>query len=137
MPGKRTTWFSNTLLDHIFGRALWQPPEVLYVGLWLEPLTERSTGASPGEVGAKGYQRIAVPNTSRFWPSAGEGVKHLGETVKSVDAAVDWGRVTHLAILDAPKGGNALYVMEARRSKLVEDGDRIELWSGDIEIREG
>lgn len=98
----------------------------VYVALYTTATDDASGGS---EVSGGGYARQVVTFSA---PS--NGVASNSATVTFPAATAGWGTVTHVAVTDAPSGGNRLFHGPLAISKSINSGDVFTLPSGQLEI---
>jgi hypothetical protein len=110
MPGSKSNFLENELLDHVLSAATYTPPATVYVGLFTAAPTDAGGGT---ECSAGNYARKDVTNNATNWPAASGGLKQNGAAITFVQANADWAPpaspVVAFGIFDAPTGGNLLY----------------------------
>lgn len=134
MPGF-TNFLEVSLLDHVFGRRPYTPPDTLYVGLSSTAPAEDGTGITEPTGG--GYARVAVPNgtTSTVWNVGGtDGTKTNASVITFPAATADWGApITHFFIADSATGGVIAYGALGV-AKTIGVGDTASFGAGSLTI---
>jgi hypothetical protein len=133
--GSASLYLENKLLDFLLGGGSYTPPSTVYVGLWNQALSDPSSGASPGEVSAAEYARVAVPNNATNWPASSSGTKANALAVVFPTAASEWGTVTTVAILDAATSGHVLFYATPAPVVSVSKYDTLIFKPGEISLR--
>lgn len=122
----------NELLDHVFGNESYSAPATLYFALsTADPGDDGSTIAEPS---GGSYARKDITNNSTNFPAASAGAKANGVAITFVQATASWGTITHVAVYDAPSGGNFLAWAALDESKAVGTGDTFSIPIGDLDI---
>src|SRR5690606_35622621 len=111
-----SNYAENKLLDHILGTAAFTMPTQVYVALFTAD-NGLESGVLTGEVSGGAYARVAVD-----FGAASGGVANPTATVTIPQATGSWGTVTHVAIMDAPSGGNVLLHGPLTQAKSVTAG---------------
>ena len=107
MPGSKSDYLEAKLLDHLFGREIYTPPQVFYVALY--SVAPNDTAGSGVEFTGGGYVRCPVNNDLVNWPPAtGTTTKVNGLYLAFPAAALPWGTAVAVGLFDAPTGGNML-----------------------------
>lgn len=123
-------YLANALLNHSFrGTAAdtqYQQPASVYLALFL---SDPGRDASGQEVTGAGYTREQVVSAA---PVNGVVTNEL-EVLFPV-ALDDWGIITHMAIYDAPVGGNLLFFGPWNIVKEIFEGDQFVVRPGDLDL---
>ena len=119
MPGFFTRYANDRILDLIFGRTLFDPPEVLYAGLSLAGANRSGVVAEP--VGG-GYARVAVGNDLVSFTEAERGAKSNAAVIRFPPPEADWGLIQSLFLADAAEGGNVLAMTDLSTRRIVSKG---------------
>lgn len=126
MADNKTNYLENALLNHVLRNTAYTPPATVYLAL----LT-----ADPGEGGALteitggSYARQAIA----FGAPSGGVVSNSGDIVFTNMPAAS---ITHVAIMDASTGGNALYYVPLPSPVNVANGVELTFGTGTITVRE-
>ena len=100
-----STYLDDKILGHIFNGTTYNtPPRYWALFTSSKGLTDNSSVRD--EVTGNGYARVAAANSDFTTPSA--GVVKNANNIEFPVAISNWGRVTHVAIMDAATGGNVL-----------------------------
>lgn len=129
MPAK-SAYLAEQIIRHVLGGPDFVRPGTVYLGLYL---ADPRTGGA--EVSGGGYARLAIANTSASWSFASGVVSNLNALAFPV-ASAGWGVVKHLALSDAPTGGNLLYVTDIPVPVDVLTGSTVTIGAGDLLARE-
>jgi hypothetical protein len=106
MPGSKSDFLENALLNHVLGGSDYSRPANVFLGLFSVAPTDASGGT---EITGGAYPRKQVTNNATNFPAASGGSKSLAVTQQfdvapaGLADAVAWG------IFDASTGGNLLY----------------------------
>ena len=133
MPGSKSNFLENEILDHVLGNAAYSAPATVYVALFTVAPTDAGGGT---EVSGGSYARKAVTNNSTNWPAASGGVKSNGTLIEFVQATANWGTILAVGIFDASSGGNQLYWAPLTNSRTIFTGDTPQFQVGDITVTE-
>lgn len=105
--GSFTNSFENMIMEDAFGTTPATYPDTYYVGIWTQPISEISDGDTDGEPADPNYARQPVERATG-WSTPTAGIVTNLEAVQFPMASVDWGTITHVALLDAETSGNML-----------------------------
>lgn len=117
-----STYLANAVLDHVLGRTSYSAPTTLYVAL-LTSAPGPSGGGTEVSTSGTGYARLAVVNNTTNFPGASAGSKANGAAFNFPFATTGWGTVTHVAVYDAPTGGNLLFFDDLATPRTVNADD--------------
>lgn len=106
MPGSKSDYLENKLLDHALGNSAYVAPATLYFALYSAAPGDPGGGT---EISGGGYARAAVTNSLANFPAAVGGSKSNGTPITWAQATASWGSVVGVGVFDAPTGGNLLY----------------------------
>ncbi len=129
MPGGKTNYLENALLNLVLGGTSWTPPATVYVALYTASPGESGTGT---EVSGGNYARVAVPNDTTNWPTTSSGQKSNAVDIVFPMATADWGTVVAWALCDAPTGGNVLIYGDVTPARPVVSGDIPRFRAGEL-----
>lgn len=104
-----STYLRKKLLEHVWGRSLYDPPKILWLALLTAEPKDDDTNAKISEADYSGYQRVRFENSRVNWTEVLDGDKvknRLGHFF--VEARGGQPLVTHYALFDAEEGGNML-----------------------------
>lgn len=133
MPGSKSDYLENKLLDHVLGGAIYTRPVTVYVALYTVAPTDAGGGT---EVSGGSYARVAVTNNATKWPAASGGAKSNGQEITFPTATASWGEAVAFAILDAASAGNFMYWGDLTTPKTIGNGDTAKFGVGDLDITE-
>jgi hypothetical protein len=105
MPGSKSNFLENELLDHWLGAAAYTAPANVFIGLFTVAPTDAGGGT---EVTGGAYARVQVANNATQWPAASGGSKSNANAINFAQASADWGTVVAFGIFDALTSGNLL-----------------------------
>lgn len=100
-----STYLDNKILGHVFKGTTYATP-TKYWALFTSAKGLTDNGSAKDEVTGEGYTRVAADNSAFTAPDNCE-VKNASNIEFPV-AITNWGRITHVAIMDAKTGGNVL-----------------------------
>ena len=129
-----SNYLEDLVLNGILRGQNFPTAENVYAGLFLtDPGEDGTTGT---EVTGNGYARQATTFAAP--------VQTDGMATCTNDAEIDfgiatgtWGNITHVALFDASTGGNMLYHMALASPKLIEDGDNLRFFVGNLSVSQG
>jgi len=133
MPGSKSDYLENKLLDHVLGGGDYTRPATVYVALFTVAPSDSGGGT---EVSGGSYARVAVTNNATNWPAASGGAKSNGTEITFAEATASWGTVVAFAIFDAATAGNMLYWATLTTSKAIDSGDTAKFAVGDLDVTE-
>lgn len=133
MPGSKSDYLENKLLDLVLGAAAFSAPGTVYLALYTAAPTDAGGGT---EVSGGSYARAAVTNNATNWPAASAGSKSNGAAISFTPATASWGTVVAVGIFDAPSAGNLLYWADLTTSKAIGAGDTARFPAGSIVVTE-
>lgn len=133
MPGSKSDYLENKILDHILGGPDYTRPATVHIALFTSAPNDAGGGT---EVSGGDYARVAVTNNDTNWPAASSGAKSNGTDVTFPTATASWGTVVAFGIFDDPSAGNLLFWSTLTVNKAVSSGDTVKFATGDIDILE-
>ena len=136
MPGSKSNYLENALLNGVLGGPQFTLPANVYVALSLVVYSDAATGAAMDEVTGGGYARVALTNDATSWPAAASGSKSNGVTITYPAASSDWTTVRSFYICDALSGGNVLYGGDLSTVREVRTGDTAAFAASSLTITE-
>ena len=130
-----SNYAEDKVLDNIFRGTAFSVPN-LHIALFTSSAgLETNNAASQTEVSRTdtGYARVIVPSYTGFTASTG------GQTTNAVAfdfpvAQLDWGTITHVAIMDAEIESNVVLWGSIRNARPIYSGDIIRFALGSIVI---
>lgn len=110
MPGSKSDFLENAILNHILGNTPYSAPATIHLGVFTVAPSDSGGGT---ECSAGNYTRKAVTNNTTNFPNAVGGSKSLATPQDFVTANADWAPVGNPAVafgyFDAGSGGSLLY----------------------------
>lgn len=126
-----SNYLENKVLDHVLTTTTYTAPGARYLGLFKNVSTNAMANLESGvltdEVSGGSYARTLIT-----FGAAVNGSASNNAQITFPVATVDWGTVTHLAILDASTAGNVLFYGPAITSKLIQTGDTFIVFVGNL-----
>jgi hypothetical protein len=147
MPGSKSNYLENKVLNHVLGSCTYTPSSTVYVGLHTGASALSDAGNLSSEVSSvsTNYSRPSIDNSaSGDWTVATDGTKCNSSTISFNSATADWttastgGWITHVGIYDCSTvgAGNLLYWTQLATAKPVTCGDTFKITAGAIIITE-
>lgn len=133
MPGSKSDFLENKVLDLLFGSVAYSVPATLYFAAYTVAPTDAGGGT---EVAGGGYARVAKTNNTANFPAASGGVKSNGTAIDFPAATADWGTVVAIGVLDAASGGNLLAHSTLAVNKLIQNTDQLSIPIGSFTVTE-
>lgn len=110
MPGSKSNFLEDELLDHVLGNAAYTAPANVFLGLFTVAPSDAGGGT---ECSAGNYARKQIANNNTNFPAASGGSKSLAVQQDFVTANADWASlvspVVAFGLFDASTSGNLLY----------------------------
>ena len=130
----KTRYYAEKILNHTLLGEAYTPPDQLYLALFTsDPGPEGDTSS---EITDPAYERQLIEFTAAALDDVGEMYCENTLVIDFPQATVNWGDVTHGAIMDAQTGGNMLYVGAFDEAKQVKINDWYEVPAGQVRIKE-
>jgi hypothetical protein len=110
-------------------------PTTVYVGLATsadsagDTLANLEANTQTDEVSGNGYSRQSVT-----FASASGGAISTNATVTFTASGGNWGTITHVAIFDAATSGEIIAAGSLSSSKVISDGDSLQIASGNLTV---
>jgi hypothetical protein len=117
-------WIRDAWLGAVFLGKTMEAPTSLFLALFWKNPGEKAEH----EVVGGGYARQPIVF------SAGAQRVYSKDRVKYPEATADWGDLTHIGIMDAPKGGRLLHSSPLNQKQTIRAGGSFEIPVGDIKI---
>lgn len=125
--------------DTTDGTVTWR---CYHVGTLKRPLYVALLSAAPSEAGSitelsgGGYARAQLNPSDANWAAAtaGDGNASNAVAISFPEATADWVAATHLAIMDAATGGNALFIGALAAARTATTGTTVSFSVGDLDI---
>ena len=124
-----TNYLELELLDHLFSVGTYTPG-TLYLAL-ATAVSDAEAGSFT-EVTGGSYARQSL--SGKFGTAAASGSISNDANIQFPTATDDYGTVTHIVVMDALTGGNALIVQALTSSKTVENGDTFVVNTGNLTV---
>ena len=121
-----STYLSNALLDHTFGKTTFTAAATLYVALYTSS-PGAGGSANTNEATGTGYARVALTNNTTNFPNASAGSKSNGTLITfPTPGAGGWGTVTFAALVDTASSTGNIYTFGALTvSKTINQSDSV------------
>lgn len=117
-----SNYLEKKLLDHTLGLASYTMPTTVYFALFTADPGETGSLAAEVSFTSTGYTRQNV--TTAMGPTnATTGVSLNTGVITHGPALLDWGNITHGAIMDAATGGNVLLYGALNSARNIQVGD--------------
>ena len=110
-----STYLDNKILAHVFNGTVYNTP-AKYWALFTSATGLTDNSPVKNEVTGEGYARVKAENSSFTTPAA--------NAIEFPVAISNWGRVTHVAIMDAATGGNVLAYGAIRNPQTLDERPR-------------
>lgn len=128
-----TNYERNRIQDVRYGgSASYTKAATVYIALFTAAPSVTGGGT---EVTGGSYARVAVTNDATNWPNAVAGLKGNAVALTFAQATASWGTVTHMAIFDAPTGGNMQEFATLAAAKTVQNGDVVQFGVNSIQMQ--
>lgn len=131
--GNLSNFAELEILDHCVGEGAWAMP-TCHLALCTADPTDAGTGASCNEVAdSNNYSRVALAGKFSL-AAAGAITNDVAITFPEASGA--WGEITHFAIIDSGVhgAGNMIWHGSLTASKVVGDGDTVQIAAGDLDL---
>lgn len=127
-----SSYAERKLLDHVFKNTSYTSPNA-YLGLFTSDPTDSASGT---EVSGSGYARIRIDNKMAAATTGSDNSSIVSNADITFAAASggDFGTITHIGIFDALTSGNLLAHGALTASKVISDGDTMQINSGSLTI---
>jgi len=117
----------NEMLDHMLGTGSYTAPTNVFLSLWTSDPTDAGSGT---EISGNGYARQDI----NFGAASGGVATSSGVVTFPTASGGAWGTLTHIGIHDAVSSGNLLFHGSLTASKVISDGDVMQIANGAITI---
>lgn len=97
-------FWENAILNHIFGKSVYTPPENIFVGF--STTDPGDDGSGLFEPSGSGYARVETSPSD--WSEAVAGVLENLTDITFPQPTGNWGLISHIVLFDAVAGGNLL-----------------------------
>jgi hypothetical protein len=128
-----SNFLEKKLLDHTLGLAAWTMPTTVFVALFTGDPGETGSLAAEVSVTSTGYAR-QDGTTAMGATNATTGISLNEDVITFGPASADWGVITHMAICDAPTGGNVLLFGALNSSRNIQTGDSFQFAASQLSI---
>lgn len=124
---KMTTYLEDKLAAHVLKATAYTVPATIYVAL--------ATAVSNGEAGTftevtgGAYTRKAIA-----FGAVSNGTCANSADIDFPQATANWGTVTHVVLMDAATGGNALFYQNLTTARLIEIDDILRIPAGSLSV---
>jgi len=122
-------YWEDKILNHIFGKAIYNPPTI-YVGL--STSNPQDDGSGLAEPNGNSYARVLTDSSD--WNEASGGTLSNVSDITFAKATGDWGTVTHFALFDAATGGHLLAHGELSQAMAIHSSDTARFAAGELNI---
>ena len=122
-------YLENSLMDHLFRKAIFTAPANLYVALFTSDPGE--TGAS-GEVTGTNYARVST--TGSDWSTSSGGQIDNDSLIEFNIATGSWGTVSHFGLWDSGSTGNFIGGGSVTSATSIGDGDTPRFPAGSLTV---
>lgn len=122
-------YWEDKILNHIFGKAIYNPP-IIYIGLSTSNPQDDGTGLA--EPNGNGYARVQTGSAD--WNAASGGTVSNISDITFTKATGNWGTVTHFALFDAETGGNLLAHGQLSQAREIGSSDTAKFAAGELNI---
>jgi hypothetical protein len=128
MPGSKSDYLENKLLDHVLTNTAYTSPTTVYVGLYTVAPTDAGGGT---EVTGNNYARESVS-----FASAVAGETSNDAEVEFGTPSATWGEVVAFGVFDADTAGNLLYWGDLTNAKTINSGDVVKFLVNELDVSE-
>jgi hypothetical protein len=129
----KSTYLRGALIAHVLGGPSYTRPAVVYISL--HTASPLPTGGSE-VASSNGYARAALVNDTVQWVASGTTARTNANTIVFPTPTGSWGTVTHIAVWDAPTGGNLLYGGPLPSSTAIATGDQVQIVPNTLIVQE-
>lgn len=133
MPGSKSDYLENALLDHALGGGDYTRPATVYAALFTVAPNDAGGGT---EVTGGSYARVAITNNGTNFPSAVNGGKSNGAAITFPQATANWGTAVAMALFDASTNGNMLFWSTLVPTRSIFAGDIASFPAGSVTFQE-
>jgi len=127
-----TNYLELKILDDLVGNTAYTPPATIYVALATDATTPDVEAGTFTECTGGAYTRQGITGTD--WSAAASGSVSTSSNIEWTTATNNWGTITHVVLMDAASGGNALIIQALASNKTVETGDTFVINSTNLQI---
>jgi len=127
--GGFSNYWENKILDHIFGKGSYTPPNIHVALSTADPLDD---GSGVSEPSGNGYARVET--SASDWSASSGGSVCNANNITFPTASGSWGTITHFALFDSATGGNMLAFGALNQPKAIGGSDTGKFDAGALEI---
>jgi len=127
-----STYAEMKILDLLFKNTSYTSPNA-YIGAFTSDPTDSASGT---EASGSGYARVQIDNKTSSATSGADNSSITNSSAITFPAASGgaWGTITHIGIFDAASSGNLLAHGALAASKIISDGDVLQLNASSLVI---
>ena len=127
-----STYAEMKILDLLFKNTSYTSPNA-YIGAFTSDPTDSASGT---EASGSGYARVQIDNKTSSATSGADNSSITNSSAITFPAASGgaWGTITHIGIFDAASSGNLLAHGALAASKVISDGDTLQLNASSLVI---
>jgi len=127
-----STYAELKILDLLFKNTSYTSPNA-YIGAFTSDPTDSASGT---EASGSGYARVQIDNKTSSATSGADNSSITNSSAITFPAASGgaWGTITHIGIFDAASSGNLLAHGALAASKIISDGDVLQLNASSLVI---
>jgi hypothetical protein len=127
--GGFSNYWENKILDHIFGKGSYTPPNIHVALSTADPLDDGSGVVEPS---GNGYARVET--SASDWSVSSGGVVCNANNITFPTAGASWGTITYFALFDSAMGGNMLAHGALDQPKVIAGSDTGKFDAGALDI---
>lgn len=139
MPGSKTNYTEQKIIEYLLGNISFTPPSTLYFGLWTVALSNSSTGSDSNEVNGGDYARVAVANNTLNFGNSGEdgvGIRKNKTDITFPTATTTWGNIHAVGICDDSTDGNMLFFYNLSDPLMIVTGNTLNIAINNLTVAE-
>lgn len=131
-----SVYLANELLDHVLKNSTYTPPTSLWIALFTSSAgLDSNNSLLWTEVSGGSYARVEVGGASGIdFNTATSGSTTNDAVITFATATVNWGTVTHIAIMDASTAGNVLFWTGIGAGISVTTGDAVKVNTAGLSV---
>ena len=136
-----SSYTTNKLLNHIFSGTTYSTPEKYLALLTSSSGLSSNANWSGNELSSSAVGYARLPLEDSVWTESTTGSVTTNADMMYTVAGSHWGEVSHVAIVDAPSGGNVIAwgalanpVTGVEETRNVETGDQLVVRAGSLSI---
>jgi len=127
--GSFSDYWEDKILDHIFGKVNYTPPNIYVALSTSNPFDDASGLAEP-----TGNAYARVETSASGWNVASGGSLDNANDILFPKATGSWGTITHFALFDSATEGNMLAHGTLSQPKVVDSSFTATFDAGDLNI---